>query len=130
MQHTLELVSGGIVVCASYDSGLRPLFDCINKTKGKYPGSSLHDKVVGLAAARLIVHSGTIKRVVTPLASQPAADYLREKNIELSATQIVPNILRQDGGGLCPMEEKALTMSDSDFHAFMSQTAPIKAKIH
>ena len=120
MQHTLELVSGGIVVCASYDSGLRPLFDCIRKTNGKYPGSSLHDKVVGLAAARLIVHSKMIKRVVTPLASQPAVEYLREKDIEISAQQIVPNILRKDRGGLCPMEERALSSSDAEFYDFMA----------
>lgn len=124
MQHTLELVSGGIVVSASYDSGLRPLYNCVTKTKGKYPGASLHDKVVGLAAARLIVYSGTIKRVVTPLASQPAADYLREKKVELVCQNIVPNIMNKDKTGLCPMEEKALHMTDEEFYRFMAETAP------
>jgi hypothetical protein len=130
MQHTLELVSGGIVVSSSYDSGLRPLYNCVTKTKGKYPGATLHDKVVGLAAARLVVYSGTIKRVVTPLASQPAVDYLNSKRIEIVAQSIVPNILKKDQSGLCPMEEKALSTTDDEFYAFMALEAPVKAKIH
>lgn len=76
MMESLVLYNGDEVIFSSDKSGLRPLLECIQKGK---KGDRLFDKVIGLAAARLIAHSGIACVVSTPIISKPAVDYLKKK---------------------------------------------------
>lgn len=74
----------------------------------------LFDKVIGLAAAMLIVHAQIISRIETPLASEPAKMFLEEHNISIKAHQTVPNILTKDRRKTCPGEIIALNTADTN----------------
>jgi hypothetical protein len=80
---------------------------------------TLHDKVIGLAAAKLIVYSGIISCVHTPLCSKPAKKFLEEYGIKLYAKKIVANILNKDQSAICPGEIIAMNTKEPD--AFSSK---------
>ena len=98
----------------SNDSGLRPLMNCVDECK-KYSGCILFDKVIGLAAARIIIHTRIISKVFAGVASEPAIELLEKNRIGINAGIIVKNILRQDRTDICPREKKAMTMSNKEF---------------
>jgi hypothetical protein len=118
---SLILSCGGRKIYSSKDHGLRPLVECIRACKGKYVRCSLYDKVIGLAAAKLIVFSGMVDSARTPLASESAASHLEENGISLDTEKLVPNILNMDRSGVCPMEALAGTMGDEEFYREMDQ---------
>tara|TARA_Y100000310_G_C20550112_1_gene747636 strand:- start:592 stop:990 length:399 start_codon:yes stop_codon:yes gene_type:complete len=120
-KYSLALVSDGKVVFSSLKSGLRPLFECVNEFRGKSEGCEVHDKVVGLAAARLIVYSGMIKGVCTLTCSKLAEELLKKEGVELSAENIVDNILTGDKTNVCPMEVKAIGISNEEFYLAMKK---------
>jgi len=75
---------------------------------------TLFDKVVGLAAARLMVYSGIIEAVITPLVSQPAKQFLEENGVRISADEVVAHILRKDKSAICPGEIMAMGTDNRD----------------
>jgi len=112
-RYSLALLEGDKLIHSSTKSGLRPLWDALTVFCGK-SGLVLHDKVVGLAAARLIVHSGMIAKILTGVASLPARQFLGNTGIALCALDIVDNILTKDQSAVCPGELIALGTSDQD----------------
>jgi hypothetical protein len=111
-KYSLALVEGEEIVFSSDGQGLRPLVDCLMKYGQAKKKLILHDKVTGLAAARLIVYSGIILAVHTRIASQPAWNFLEENGIEIYTEEVVPNILTKDRQAICPGEVIALNMVD------------------
>jgi len=114
---SLGLEKEGKIIHTSKGSGLRPLVECIKKFKGRAEGCTLHDKVHGLAAAKLVVYSGFISKVETTAASEQAVAYLGEQGIAIVPRYIVKNILMEDMATVCPGEIKARGMSPSEFFA-------------
>jgi hypothetical protein len=72
----------------------------------------LYDKVIGLAAAKLVVYSGIISEIQTLLISQPAKKFLEENGIKIEAEKTVANILTQDRRSICPGEIIALNTAE------------------
>lgn len=123
-KYSLALIEGNDIIHSSRENGLRPLFDCLERHQGK-SGLTLHDKVIGLAAARLIVRSGIIVQVMTTIASMPAKKYLEDNDIQMTACDVTANILTRDKSAVCPGEIIALnTESPEDF------LRKIKALLH
>ena len=115
-RYSLELLREGDVIYRSAEPGLRPLFIALEECRslsgqGKL---TLHDRATGLAAARLIVHSGLIARIFTRIASRPALTLLADSGITIRAETVVDNILRKDRAGICPAEMTALGTEDYD----------------
>lgn len=102
----LILYSEGEEIYISAKGGLRPLIECIRRFQG-HTGCTLYDKVIGLAAARLIAYSGIASKLRTTVISKPALKYLHEKGIHTEADSVVPNILTKDRSAVCPGERKA-----------------------
>jgi len=96
---------------SSKAKGLRPLLECLSIYGQPKKKLILHDKGVGLAAARLIVHSEVITAVHSLVASVPAETFLRKNGLPLYAEEVVANILTRDRLSLCPGEEIALKAS-------------------
>jgi|TARA_B100001971_G_C18252828_1_gene579657 hypothetical protein len=120
-KYSLALVKDGEVIFSSDKSGLRPLVECVKKFKSGVEGCVLHDKVVGLAAARLIVYSGIVSSVVTKVCSKLAKELLDKSGIEVGAGAVVDNILNWDKSDVCPMEKKAVGMENEEFFSEMSE---------
>jgi hypothetical protein len=118
-KYSLALVQGDEIVYSSDSSGLKPLWDCLEKYRQSKDKFILFDKVIGLAAARLVVYSGIIEVIHTRLISQPAKQFLKENKIKIKADEIVANILRKDKSAVCPGEIIALNTDDQ--HVFFAK---------
>jgi hypothetical protein len=113
---SLVLKKEGRELFSSDKPGLRPLFECVQQFKGKEDHCTLYDKVVGLAAARLILYSGFITEVKTPLASEKAVQHIGERQMPMHVDKVVPNIMNKEQTSICPMEKEALELDDSQFY--------------
>lgn len=112
-KYSLVLTKDDKIVYSSDKSGLRPIIECINNFKLKDKDCVLYDKVIGLAAARIIVYSDIISSVYTPIISKSANSLLIKSNIGVNAQKIVENILNKDKTDVCPMELRAETIEDN-----------------
>lgn len=92
---------------------MRPLWDALEKFQGR-SGLILYDKVIGLAAAILIVRSGIVAEIHTKVASRPAVEFLEKNGIVLHAADVAANILTRDQSAICPGEIIALGCSNAD----------------
>ncbi|MBD3164264.1 DUF1893 domain-containing protein [Candidatus Woesearchaeota archaeon] len=112
-KYSLALIKNNKVVYSSDKPGLRPLVNCIAKNKEK-KDCALHDKVIGLAAAKLVFNSGIAEKIVTSIISKPAFDFLKDKLV-VEYDEIVKNILNTERKVICPMEKKALELDEASF---------------
>lgn len=112
-KYSLVLVDGDQVIHASRESGLKPLWDALETFQTRR-GLLLHDKVIGLAAARLIVISGVIASVRTLVASRPAKLHLEQKGILFETADTADHILTRDRSAVCPGEQIALAQTDDE----------------
>jgi hypothetical protein len=118
-QYALALIHEGNIVFSSKNKGVAPLVECIEACSSRYRNCRLHDRVIGLAAAKLVVASRMITSVVAGVSSQPAAEFLKESNIPMESQLTVPRIIARDGISTCPMEQRAMATDDADL--FLAQ---------
>jgi hypothetical protein len=110
------------VLFTSIKPRLRPLLELVsNFIEGKFDEYAsdkllLTDKVIGLAAAKLIVHSKKIKHVETVIASKSAIHFLRENDVKIHAEKIVDTIMNPEGNSQCIMEIKSQNLSPEEFY--------------
>jgi len=113
-KYSLALIQGYKIIFSSQRHGLKPLWDCLQNYRQTKERFILHDKVIGLAAARLVVYSGITAEIQTFLISQPAKKFLDENGVKVEAEKTVANILTQDRRSICPGEIIALDTADPD----------------
>jgi len=102
--------SGGAVCGVAHGTGLRPLLQLLDDGAVP-PGCAVADRIVGLAAAKLMAAAG-VAAVWSPLGSALAADWLERAGVVFAAERQVPVILGPGGRGECPMERLARTTDD------------------
>jgi len=90
--------------------GVKPIFQRIKLNKNFFKDAVVADKIIGRAAAMLLIASG-ISQVYGETMSLPAIKILEEYNIYYEFGQKVDFIHNRDNTGLCPMEE---TVKDID----------------
>ena len=98
---SLVVIKDGNVIFESDKDRLRPIVMCINEKD--IEGAIVLDKVVGLAAAKLLKYA-KVKKIYAKVASKSAVKYLNEK---IEAEKIVDNIMNDDQTEVCPMEKLA-----------------------
>ena len=130
-RYSLALFKGESMIHSSTGGGLRPLWEALEMFRGK-SGLVLHDKVTGLAAARLIVHSGIIVEVFTMVASLSAYQFLEKNHVAITAFDVAANILNLDKTAVCPGEMIAMDTDDPDvflqkIQAMLSRQSPLPA---
>jgi len=113
-KYALALIHEGNVVYTSKNQGLVPLVECIEACSSRYQNCRLHDRIIGLAAAKLVVASRMIVSVFAGVSSQPAAEFLQKNHISLESLLTVPHIIGRDGASICPMEQRAMATEDAD----------------
>ncbi len=111
--YSLVLFKKNEILYSSKYPGLRPIIDCIDKHRFAHEDCTLYDKVIGLAAAKLIVYSQIISRVKTQIISKQARKFLENNNIIVRCETEVENILTKDKTKICPMELKAQNFEDN-----------------
>ncbi len=114
---TLENTDSTLVVISneevftSQERGVKPLLHLLTEKKGFLKGASVADKVIGKAAALLMV-LGEIKEVHTLIISEPAIKVFEKHNIPCFYNKKVDRIVNRTGDGLCPMETLCLNVDD------------------
>lgn len=108
----LKVVKDGQVIYSSTEVGLKSLLDALEKCRSHGDGFVLYDRVVGLAAARLIVYAGTVARVIAEVTTKDARDFLTGHGIPIEADSETDNIMTRDRLSVCPGEQAARRIVD------------------
>ncbi len=69
------------------------------------------DRIVGKAAALLIVHLGA-KQVYADTLSRAGFEVFVRHGVTFTFCRLVPHIINRTGDGLCPMEQATLSVDD------------------
>lgn len=88
--------------------GVADLLDLLNHEPHVLRGALVADKVVGKAAAALLV-LGLVGEVYAEVISTPAREYLEEFMIPVTFMLEVPFVMNRTNDGWCPMEKLAFT---------------------
>ncbi|MGL4957089.1 MAG: DUF1893 domain-containing protein [Bacteroidales bacterium] len=119
MQHLIDLLHQGNYACviAQGDDirtftqrGVNDLWDILEQNPSFLSGAEMADKIVGKAAAALIIKGG-IAALYTDIISQSALNLLQASTVNTTYKSLVPYIERRDKQGICPLE-KATQASD------------------
>jgi len=93
--------------------GIGGLLQAVEKLRNRLHNSSVADKVVGRAAALLLIHSH-IKEVYAATLSNEGLKVLSERNVPVEHEGLVPKILDREGKNICPFERFSLTIDSID----------------
>jgi hypothetical protein len=122
---TLRIYRGKKLVFATKKDRLVPLMDYIaTRETGRGP-LHIYDKIMGNAAALLAVVAKA-DEVFSPLGSELAVKTLEKHGVKYRLKKIVPFIIRDDGKGMCPMEQLSIGKEPEEFYQIMR--ARIKEK--
>jgi len=128
-RHSLVLKRGSKVIFSSSASGLKPLVECIARFQGTIKNADLEDRVVGIAAARLIVFSQMVSRVRAGLISEKALHHLGFHGIPSSGRKRVARILAPNQKDPCPMEKLSRKYpDDGDFFSALLREFQLAGK--
>lgn len=96
----------------SHKRGVAPMLELLQKDPGLMEGSQVVDKVIGRAAAFLLIR-GKVTKLYTEVISKPALELLyADGTIDVSYGKCVENIINRTGDDICPMEKATLQITD------------------
>lgn len=111
MEELIELLHQGNYSCVIRNGvtrtftqrGVGDLYDLLNREPAFLHGAQVADKVIGKAAAALMVLGG-VREVYTDIISEPALALLRQADIKVDCVKVVPRIRNRAQTGWCPLE--------------------------
>jgi hypothetical protein len=104
---SLVIVKNGLIIFETRNQGVSGFLQAIETLNQNLVGSSVADKIVGVAAAMLCVYS-KISSVFAQTVSESGVHVLKENNILCLFEKIVENILNRDKTDVCPFEKLAI----------------------
>ena len=113
-KYSLALFEGEHILFESNESRLKPLVEMVQIYQGQHTDCTLHDKVVGLASAKIISASGMISKLNAGIMSKDARDFLKPTEVQYTYQMLVDEIQNREKDGPCKMEGKAREIADPD----------------
>ncbi|MDE6401116.1 MAG: DUF1893 domain-containing protein [Clostridiales bacterium] len=110
--NTLAIVCGESVGVYR-DRGIKALLSVLSDTPDLLNGATVADKIVGKAAALLMVKGG-VKEVYAEVMGEGAIEVFRKYRVPIAYGTIVANIINRSGTGLCPMEITVQNINEPD----------------
>ncbi|NLJ33610.1 MAG: DUF1893 domain-containing protein [Firmicutes bacterium] len=101
---SVVVVKDGEIIARKKGRGISPFLEIIEDGRLKLKAASMADKVIGLAAAHLVLFSG-IGAVYADVISERALTLLGKNKLRVVYKELTPNILNRDKNGICPMED-------------------------
>lgn len=96
----------------SHKRGVAPMLELLQKEPELMEGSQVVDKVIGRAAAFLLI-KGKVSVLYTEVISKPALELLHtDGTIDVSYGKCVENIINRTGDDICPMEKATLHINN------------------
>ncbi|MDR0348389.1 MAG: DUF1893 domain-containing protein [Tannerella sp.] len=100
------VISNGNEIRTFTKRGVADLYELIKNDPSFLNGSSVADKIVGKAAAALMILSG-VSHIYADIISEPAIALIKQHTeIELKSGKTVPFIENRDKSGICPLENR------------------------
>jgi hypothetical protein len=93
--------------------GVADLYYLLNNEPDFLKGAYVADKIVGKAAAALMILGG-VNKLYTDIISQPALVLLQGSDIEVSYKESVPHVINRDKSDWCPMEKLCFQETSAD----------------
>ena len=108
---SLVIVKNEKVVFETKKPGVTGFLTAIETVNPDLAGSSVADKIVGVAVALLCVYSG-VSAVFAQTISDEGIKVLEENNIECQFEKKVSNILNRTKTDVCPFEKTAISSAN------------------
>ncbi len=108
---TLIILKNDVVVCEESGIGVKPIMKVINENPEIIKGATVIDKVIGKAAAMLLIKYGAVQ-VHGILMSKTAIKMLEMHSIQYYYENTVETILNRNNDGLCPLEDSVKDTDD------------------
>ena len=111
--NSLMVYKEGELIFESQSKGIRPYLEAIDSLKKDLGGTTVVDKIVGRAAALLIIYIKARKAYASVL-SQPAKQVLDKYDFPVYFSTLVDQIKLKDGRIFCPFERMVQGISDPE----------------
>jgi hypothetical protein len=124
----LMIFSNGELIFQSKSKGIRPHLEAIEEFGEKLHGSLIVDKIVGRAAALLILYSRA-SEVQAQVLSEPGKQVFDEHKLDYNYLHLVPHIKQEDGRIFCPFERMVQGISDPEkaYRAIIEKMASLSS---
>jgi hypothetical protein len=109
--NSLMIYKADKLVFESQSKGIRPYLEAINSVKEGLNGTTVVDKIVGRAAALLIVYIEA-EKVFASVLSRPGKEVLDQYGFNVVFSNLVDQIKLKDGRIFCPFERMVQGISD------------------
>ena len=95
----------------SHQTGIRPLVEWLAEDPDSLRGAAAADKIIGKAAALLLVYGG-VACVHAGVLSEGGQAVLLAHGVSFTYDQLTPWIRNRQGTGMCPMEQRVQAIDD------------------
>ncbi len=117
-------------IYTSDKKGIAPVMDRMKEDYHFFQGAIVADRVIGKAAAMLLISSGA-EKIYGELTSEHSFAVLEvaksvNPSFEYSVGEVVPYIINRAGTDMCPMEKTVLTLNPENVD---SAFEPLKKKL-
>jgi hypothetical protein len=109
---SLVIVKGGKTLFESHSPGINGLLQAIERLDDKMKRASVADRVVGKAATLLLVPYD-MKMIYAHILSLEGLKVLDENGVPFLYRTLVPKILDKKGINICPFEQFAMTINNT-----------------
>ena len=109
--NSLMIYKDGVLLFESDLGGIRPHLKAINEHGGGLEGTLMVDKILGRAAAFLVVYSKAAE-AITNIVSTPGKQVLEANHLKFSYREEVAHIKMKDGVIFCPFDGMVQGISD------------------
>jgi len=111
--NSLMIYRNGELIFESSLKGIRPHLKAINELGSRLEGSLMVDKILGRAAAFLMIY-GRAGEAIAAVLSTPGRRVLEKYNLKFSYAEEVPHIKMENGVIYCPFERMVQGIDDPD----------------
>lgn len=126
--NSLMIYEEGKLIFESDLGGIRPHLKAINELGKKLEGTLMVDKILGRAAAFLVIYSKAAE-AITAVVSSPGKAVLEKYGVKFSYAEEVPHIKMKNGVIYCPFESMVQGIEDpvEAYHAIVEKMESFKA---
>ena len=123
-QASCVVVRENEIIHTASGPGVSPLMALYREEPDKLKGSLVLDKIIGKAAAVILV-LGNTKQAFGEIMSVSGRDYLIHHDIQVEYGSLVDAVINREGNGICPLEQSVVDFDDPR-ECFVQITAAIK----
>jgi len=110
-QATCIVMRGGVIVRDAHGRGVKPILRFLEDEPEVLAGAEVVDKVIGKAAAMLLVLAGA-RYVYGEVMSVSGRETLRKHGVTAAHGLCIDVISSRDGNGICPLEKSVMEEED------------------